>query len=59
MAKKQTTLQADLKAIRAIRRAEAIADGSYFQNRAATIPDGRKKASKNACRRNKYGRLAD
>jgi hypothetical protein len=46
----------EMAGVRGIRREQAKADGSfYIQPRATRIADGRKKASKNACRKGKYG----
>ena len=52
MAKRPTTREADVKAIRAAARRERIAAGADLRTR--RIPDARKAASRKACR----GRVA-
>ena len=55
MPKEHTTAD-HLAAIRGLRRQAAIEDGSLQnQPRSTRVPDGRKQASKKACRRGKHG----
>ena len=52
----KNSITTEMAGVRGLRREQAKADGSfYIQPRATSIADGRKKASKSACRKGKYG----